>query len=61
MLAWMVWGNKSGFAWLVHVWLLINVVKLGIKFRVGSEKLFYQICENCNNMEERKRLKQCAI
>ncbi len=42
MLDWVVWGSGNVFA-LVG-WLLINIVREGVKTRVGLEKLYYEIC-----------------
>jgi len=40
-LAWVVWGCEiKGFPWVV--WLLINTARVGVKIRVGLEKLFYK-------------------
>jgi len=40
MLAWVVWGSESGFAWVA--WLLINNARVDVKVRIGLEKLFYK-------------------
>jgi len=40
MLDWVVWDCKKGFTSVA--WLLINIARVGVKVRVGLEKLFYK-------------------
>jgi len=40
MLAWVVWGCEKGFAWVAG--LFINIARIGVKVRVGLEKIFYE-------------------
>jgi len=40
MFAWVVCGYEKGFACLA--WPLINTGRVGVKVRVGLEKLFYK-------------------
>jgi len=41
MLAWVVWGCETGFAWVVC--LLIYIARVGVKVRVALEKPFQEI------------------
>jgi len=36
MLAWVVLGSESDFAWIT--WLLINIARVDVKVRVGLEQ-----------------------
>ncbi len=40
-LAWVEWGCEKGFAW--KAWLLINIAMVGVKVKVGLEKLLYKM------------------
>jgi hypothetical protein len=40
MWTWVVRGGEKGFSWIA--WLLINIVRIGVKSRVGLEKLGYE-------------------
>jgi len=44
-LACVVWGSKKGFAWVA--WLLIYIARVGVKVRVGLEKLSFETIYNC--------------